>query len=267
MSNSESEPSAWRVFALRVGELSVPAHTLTAGADNHPITAPVIMWALHRAGETVLFDTGTPSPATVARHRPGLRYRRRRGEWPRQLLRSVGIDPEDVTLIINSHLHWDHSSNNHRFPRARIIVQDSEWLAANDPPAGHEAAYSVGLHAVAPWRRAKARTELVDGDVDLLPGLRLISLPGHTPGSQGVRISTTSGDLCLAGDLVPLASHLQAVPPALPGVVSSRAQAFASLEVVAGLDARVLGSHDDIVFDGSGSAVRVDDVATAGTGW
>lgn len=93
-------------------------------------------------------------------------------------LRKHGATVEDVETVITSHLHFDHCGQNHRFGRARIIVQRAEVEAANAP-----------LYTVPDWAFPPGIDLMViDGDHDVAAGVRVIATPGHTPGHQSVVI-------------------------------------------------------------------------------
>ncbi|WP_458782282.1 N-acyl homoserine lactonase family protein [Arthrobacter sp. D3-16] len=206
------------------------------------------MWVLQSEHGVVIFDTGTPPPGSPL----ALRHRLQEeavGESPRSVLSGLGVDPSDVRFVVISHLHWDHCSNLSLFPNARVIVQERELVAAFRPPEGQERAYdSPAIGLMPPWGEVIDQVQLVRGDLELLPGLRVIHLPGHTPGSQGLVVATPGHSYILAGDLVPVASNMECDPPLLPGVVSSVSDAMSSLRRLSGMEATILGSHDKTIF-------------------
>ncbi|WP_285251271.1 N-acyl homoserine lactonase family protein [Pseudarthrobacter sp. fls2-241-R2A-168] len=245
----------WKITAARVGALRVPSRLLSSNGGDDITSAPIIMWVLQSAHGIVVFDTGIPPSGSPAALRHGLQEGYA-GESPRSVLSELGIDPLDVQSVVISHLHWDHCSNLSLFPNARIIVQERELSAVFRPPEGQERAYdSPAIGLMPPWGRFMAQVQAIKGDLDLLPGLRVLHLPGHTPGSQGLLVSTAAGSYILPGDLVPVASNLECDPPLLPGVVSSASEALFSLLRLSELGAAVLGSHDKTVFPSSSHGV------------
>ena len=125
-----------------------------------------------------------------------------------------GVRPEDVTLVVNTHLHFDHSGGNTRhdgdalvatFPRATYVFQRLEWLdamAANERTRG-----SYYRDDFAPLE-ATGKVELIDEAVELLPGLRLDRVQGHTRGTQTVRISDGKRTVFFSSDFMPDRHHL-----------------------------------------------------------
>ncbi|GAA2851125.1 hypothetical protein GCM10010517_08700 [Streptosporangium fragile] len=150
-------------------------------------------WILHfhcyllrdAAGRAVLVDTGigpADSPASSWAPVPG----RLGAELAR-----VGVTPEEVDAVVITHLHSDHASGAVAggapvFPNARHVLQRAELDAATE---------AVLDHVVRPLGE---RVQAVDGRADVLPGIRVLLAPGHTPGHQVVQV----GDLVLTGDLV-----------------------------------------------------------------
>jgi len=94
-----------------------------------------------------------------------------------------GLSPADITMVINTHLHFDHCGQNAVFKHAPFYVQRTELdRARRDAPD------------LAGWFDfAGARFELLDGDAEILPGLSVVTTPGHTVGHQSVLVDTGHG--------------------------------------------------------------------------
>src|SRR5579872_1384851 len=130
-------------------------------------------------------------------------------------LREVGLAPADIDVVVMTHLHFDHSGGTTRrapggdlvpvFPRARHVVQAREWQDANHPHERNRASYLA--ENIAPLSDAKL-LQIVDGAVDVAPGVRVVPTPGHTAGHQSVLIGAPNGPKALfLGDVVPTAVH------------------------------------------------------------
>ena len=105
-------------------------------------------------------------------------------------LRLHDVDPSDIRWVINSHLHFDHCGQNAVFPQAPVYVQRAEYERRNDPN-----------YTVVEWLRyAGARWELLDGEREIVPGIRVITTPGHTDGHQSIEVDTTEGPALMTGD-------------------------------------------------------------------
>jgi glyoxylase-like metal-dependent hydrolase (beta-lactamase superfamily II) len=146
---------------------------------------PVSGFLVPFSGGTLLFDTGL-SPVneeTRDRYHPRLRS-------PAEALASVGAGMSDIDVIANCHLHADHAGGNHHFPNVPVLVQRAELEAAQQPDYTHPQ-YAFDY--------AGARIQVIDGEFDVAPGLRLVPTPGHTPGHQSLLIDTDDGRWMLAG--------------------------------------------------------------------
>jgi glyoxylase-like metal-dependent hydrolase (beta-lactamase superfamily II) len=130
------------------------------------------------------------------------------GDLPGEL-RAAGIDPSEVTTIVLTHLHNDHMGwavpRDSPFTSARVLVQraDVDLYEANRDQAGQ---FDLLIEPL----RAEDRLQILDGDLALTPGIRVIATPGHTPGHQSVAVEDT---LLITGDL--LVHAVQLVNPDL----------------------------------------------------
>ena len=129
----------------------------------------------------LLFDTGIAAgdPEVDAHYRP------ERVPLP-EALAAAGARPEDVTLVANCHLHLDHAGGNAELPGRPVLVQRAELEAARTPD------YTVAGVVDHPG----ARYEVLDGETEVAPGVRLVPTPGHTAGHQSLLLE---GGLLLAG--------------------------------------------------------------------
>lgn len=149
-------------------------------------------------GKTVLVDTGCGSKRI---HAPGAMGIEDTGHLPSNLA-AEGIQPADIDIVLNSHLHFDHCGGNTiesggklvpAFPRAQYILQKGEWDAATHPNDRTRGTYLP--ENFEPLDAAR-RVELVTGDADILPGVRLVRAPGHTEDHAVVEVES-GGDYAL----------------------------------------------------------------------
>ncbi len=138
-------------------------------------------------------------------------------ERPPQLLdelKARGVRPEDVTLVVNTHLHFDHAGGNTRrdgdalvatFPRASYAFQRLEWLDATHPNERTHASYYP--EDFAPLEAA-GKLELIDEEVEIIPGVRLDRVQGHTRGTQTVRVTDGKRTVFFSSDFMPDRHHL-----------------------------------------------------------
>lgn len=110
-------------------------------------------------------------------------------------LAGKGIGPADIDMVFLTHAHWDHVQNVDVFDRAPLLLHPDEFE------------YSLNPHprefAMPPWTRSllerQTVRQVVEGD-ELIPGVKVVELPGHTVGSIGLAVETSSGCAVIAGD-------------------------------------------------------------------
>jgi glyoxylase-like metal-dependent hydrolase (beta-lactamase superfamily II) len=108
-------------------------------------------------------------------------------------LAAQGISMADLTGVANCHLHFDHAGQNARLPKGvPIFAQRREWAMVHEPD------YTVTEWIDVPW----LAYEVLDGETEVAPGLRLVPTPGHSPGHQSLVVETSAGSVVLAGQAV-----------------------------------------------------------------
>ena len=152
-----------------------------------------------------------------------------------------------MDLIVNTHLHWDHVYGNGDIPHAPIWVQRAEVRYAAAPLPRDARAYETDLGAPL-FTKFYDRLVIVDGDCEIIPGLRLMLTPGHTPGSQAVLVETAGGVHAIAGDTFNLYDSLNADPPRPPGIFQDLEAFYASAARLRAAAEIILPGHDPLVL-------------------
>ena len=180
------------------------ARAAGGGADEL-IDVPCFSFLLTSPGGTVLVDTG-PDPVRAAR--AGFTAQGQPGQAMIAALAERDRDPDDVDFIVHTHLHYDHMQNDGLFPRATVLVQEQEtrWAAGL---AADRFCISVAEFLA----DMAGRLQLIDAELEIVPGVRLVPTGGHTPGHQAVLVDTGNETACIAGDLVPLRANIRHVQP------------------------------------------------------
>jgi len=137
---------------------------------------------------------------------------------PDHLLRrldELGVAPEDVTDVVLTHLHFDHTGGTVRerdgmleptFPKAEHWVQEKHWRWAHQPSERDRASFRADdFHLL----EDAGLLRLANGREEILPGVHVHPVHGHTPGQQVVEFHTGEGVVAYVGDLLPLASQLR----------------------------------------------------------
>ena len=155
--------------------------SVTVGAGEMPVHGFLI---LPEKGPAILADSGIGGPDEA------LAYWRCVNVSIADALAEHDLVPSDVGLVINSHLHFDHCGQNPVFKHAPFYIQRVELDRAR-----------VESPELSDWFDFMgARFELLDGDAEIAPGVRVVSTPGHTSGHQCVVIDTPEGTQVLIGD-------------------------------------------------------------------
>jgi glyoxylase-like metal-dependent hydrolase (beta-lactamase superfamily II) len=226
-----------------------PAITYHRGWDER-IDTPQIIFVILGGENPVVVDTGTPPPDFVRKHH-GYDFHRPEHEEPAKVLAGIGVEPGDVRTVINTHLHWDHCGSNDLFTEARFFLQRDELHYAVDPAAPNRVAFERVPGLTPPWMPVLGRIETVTGQVEVEPGITLVPLPGHTPGSQGVLVQTDSGPYLLAGDCIDTYENwrgdgsLDHIPS---GSFTNLLDYMDSFRRMEALGAEVIPSHDPLVL-------------------
>jgi len=164
----------------------------------------------------ILVDTGAGDWGT-----PELRaaYAIRNEGSPTRLedsLRALGVEPGDIDVVVLTHLHFDHAGGATRraggriapsFPNARHVVRRGEWEVARSRDRRLASAYDP--EALEPLE-SLGLLDLPEHGAEIVPGVRLVDMPGHTRDHQGVLIEAGDETVCYPADLVPTAAH---IPP------------------------------------------------------
>jgi glyoxylase-like metal-dependent hydrolase (beta-lactamase superfamily II) len=166
-------------------------------------------------------------------------------------LAAAGFEVDDVDIVINTHLHFDHAGGNTRhtpdgavalaFPRARYVVQRGELEWAHVRNERIQASYlAANFDPVS----AAGRFDLVEGDVEIVPGIRTLRTPGHTPHHQSVLIDSGGEVACYLADVVPTSAHLP-----LPWIMGYDVEPLVTLESKRGLLGRARSEQWLLVFE------------------
>jgi glyoxylase-like metal-dependent hydrolase (beta-lactamase superfamily II) len=200
-----------KMHVLSGGRLKMKKSTYFPDADrSQTVELPVSCVLLRHPQGDVLFDTGChPSIAENAETRWGGLAKfmvpiMPPGDHVLTSLKTIGLDPDDIDIVVCSHLHTDHCGCNEFFRNATVIVHARELEAARAPDAANNGYFA------ADWDH-KFPKKVVDGQTDVMGDGRivLIPLPGHTPGMVGALVRLdNSGEFLLASDALSIRANL-----------------------------------------------------------
>jgi glyoxylase-like metal-dependent hydrolase (beta-lactamase superfamily II) len=136
---------------------------------------------------------------------------------PAQLLANLaagGVAPEDIDIVINTHLHFDHCGWNTlrkdgkivpTFPRARYYAPEGEWQYARRPSERDAISYIPDNYD--PLVQSGQMT-LLQGGEEIVPGISVKTFPGHTANMQAVIVASGGRTACYISDLIPTTAHI-----------------------------------------------------------
>jgi glyoxylase-like metal-dependent hydrolase (beta-lactamase superfamily II) len=178
-------------------------HVLHDGTPAAGGMVPIPVWLIEGASKKILIDTGLGDldelMSMMKTYGVDMFASRDEDQDIVAGLAARGVTPEEIDIVVLTHLHFDHIGNNHLFPNAKFIVQRSEVAQGFTPPKYCQFSYPEYSYNVT---NVRDRIQIIEGDMQLVPGVRLIKIGGHTPGTMVVVVDTDEGRVALAGDIM-----------------------------------------------------------------
>lgn len=237
---------ARNLYVLDLGQIVVDKGMYTPGTgDGQLIEIPVPAYLVEADdGSWILIDTGMHEghiedpdqtfgdrPALSAVIKPSMKTQHRLDVQ----LGLLDLTIRDVSMVVNTHFHFDHCGQNHLFAGGRVLVQREHYAAALKDDMFPNRYFDLpGL-----------QYEMLDGEVEISPGVEVLLSPGHAPALTSVLLSLPTGRVLLAGDAIPMAEVVNLdewggfVQPA-----EARESAMRLLELAGAEKAAVILGHD-----------------------
>ena len=181
--------------------------------ENNMVKLDINLLLIKVDGENILIDAGIGDALS---ERQKKMFGVERSSYLEKGLAQQNLSPEDINLVLLTHLHADHAGGvvrpdkdgrkSPRFPHARHVVQIKEWEEAMHPDERTSATYFTSNLKILEEEKL---LELIDGEDEAAAGIRLINTGGHTPGHQAVLIEDGDKKLLWAGDIIPSTHHLR----------------------------------------------------------
>lgn len=221
------------------------------------IVRPYVFWIIEGAGKKIIVDTAIHAEQYRGHH-PGFR------NLPiehcltfEEGLSKASLQPDDLDMVIQTHLHFDHCFNTSRCKNAKVVVQEDELEFAKAPHPMFANMYSESL-------LQGLKFEPIRGRKEILPGIEVIPVPGHTPGCQAVSVETEAGRAVIAGfccikenffpseDIQERVSPFAGYPIIVPGIHFDVMQAYESVLKAKELADIVLPLHEPEIMNMEG---------------
>jgi len=184
-----------------------------------PYTIPIYCWYIEGGDRKILVDTGEMGPIRSEDRERSIggriyTFEEGLGKW--------GLKPEDVDVVIHTHLHNDHCENDSKCVNAGFYVHEMELKRIHDP---HPLDIRYNEEFILDVEE-NGQIEVVTGDMEVLPGIHLVHTPAHTEGGMTVLIDTPSGRAAITGFCVIMenfnppkqvrAMEMEVIPPGTP---------------------------------------------------
>ena len=181
--------------------------------QNNMVKLDINLLLIKADGENILIDAGIGDGLSERQQKM---FGVERSSHLEKGLARQNLSPEDIDLVLLTHLHADHAGGvikldkdgrkSPRFPNARHVVQIKEWEEAMHPDERTSATYFTSSLKIL---EEKKLLELIDGEDEAATGIKLINTGGHTPGHQAVLIEDGENKILWAGDIIPSTHHLR----------------------------------------------------------
>jgi len=211
-------------------------------------------------GKKIMVDTGPSSPEHAIKYHKEVGPQIKPDEQSYiQLEKVTGVKPEEIDLILLTHLHWDHAYHLEKFPNAKIYVSKRELEFALNPLPPFFYSYENWQTGLVPFFiPAIPRMIQIDmAPTKITEHISMIPTPGHCPGHMAVVVETQKGPYVFAGDAIIGQENMQPLPERhspfrMIGLYMDFEAQWKSMEtimrIVDGDHNRVLGAHDPVVL-------------------
>ncbi len=246
-----ASPVTYEIFAVRFGVLpQFPVANLVAGGDkDRKLDIPVMVWVLKGSdGRVVLIDSGFYEEKFVTR------WKVQNFTTPAAAVSRLGIQPDQVSDVILTHMHWDHADGADLFPKATVWIQKDEYQyytgEAWQDPKRRGGGADVDVMSKLVKRNMAGQLRFVAGDAqEILPGITCYTGGKHTFASQYVGVNTVKGVVIMASDNVYLYQNLTmhaAIAQTLDA--ASNLQAQDRMRTLSSASGIIVPGHDPEVF-------------------
>jgi glyoxylase-like metal-dependent hydrolase (beta-lactamase superfamily II) len=237
----------YTVYALKYAERdTTTCQFFYRDLAHEPLTLHYYVWLILGGPHPVLVDTGFLDDDARARGMRGY-------VSPAAMVERAGVKPADVPVALITHLHYDHWAGHTLFPGAEYWIQRDEIAFWTGPlagtPAFGQSANPGALARLGPLADAR-RIRVVEGDHDVLPGIRVHRVGGHTAGLQIVTVRTARGTVVLTSDASHFYRNVETRQPVqiitnLPEMLAG----FETIHALAGAERLIVAGHDPAVAE------------------
>lgn len=200
------------IYPLVVGANQLDQGNMTyLHGYGQSVYIPIMVFYIEGGDKNILIDTGLETfvlPPEVTKE-ISEKYGVEILEFE-QALAKVRLKPQDIDIIIHTHLHNDHCENDRKCKNAKIYIQKVEYEALKNPHPMERRFFPELLEG--------CDVVTIEGDQEIVDGISVLFTPGHTPGTQSVVINTAKGKAIIVGWCCNEKNFPKTAPPIPPGV-------------------------------------------------
>ncbi len=176
-------------------------------AEFGKVPCAVFLLINDETNEVIMVDCGFAINEEWGKKYHNPRYMQSEDQSMEKMLAKYDLTADDIKTIVITHSHWDHAMALNRMKNAKIYIQEEDITGAILSPwnyKGHASRSGAEIPGEVPYCiQAYHQLEVIDGDYDLRPGIKILKFGGHTPGMQGLLVDGENGKrYLLCGDLV-----------------------------------------------------------------
>lgn len=237
-------------YVMDGGLIGLDKSLMTGGIDQGKwIDIPVPMFLIITNQGNVLVDTGM-NPDNIKDEEEAwgkepsetVPLKMKKENDVRECLKKLGLKPDDIKYVINTHFHWDHVGGNRFFSKSKFISQVAEYRFARYPD------HWYGDRYLKKDFDYDLNYTTVEGDVEIVPGVWVLLTNGHTPGHESIMLLDVpdAGNIILSGDAIYMRENIE--KGLAPGICWNGDLAVRSIRRLISLsklmDAHIIVSHD-----------------------
>jgi N-acyl homoserine lactone hydrolase len=185
--------NTYKIHPIAIGTKVFDKSMMTYQYNNGKnFTIPIYSWYLEGGGKNILVDTGEMSPIQSEEREKAINGKIFQFE---EGLAEFGLKPEDIDIVIHTHLHNDHCENDYKCTNAKFFVHEKELESIHNP---HPLDYRY-LEDYIEDIEENNQIEIVKKDCEIVPGITVMHTPVHTKGGLSVIIETKKGKAVITG--------------------------------------------------------------------
>ena len=197
----------WKITCLHYGTLSCYKSLFDGGLDQARYPFVYSGYLLQKDNRNILVDTGVHQDNII----DGKAWANSPAEGGKQYvldaLAREGLTPDDIEIVMYTHLHNDHAGGVLLFPNAQHLFQRDEYFNMLHPLPSQKIRRDYDPRTPGDIAQIK-NIRMIDGDFDFGNGIRVVKVPGHTSGGMAIQVQTAEGKYVITGDMPHIAQSL-----------------------------------------------------------